>query len=94
MRKEYEERVQRKGFGRGFHDLKNEETKYVKEVVEWINGHAEVTGAPKVEGHSEEWVKGKAGLREKFLKFLAEKEKKEREKQLLVVAGKDEPIGV
>jgi len=83
MRKEYAQRVERKGLGRAFHDMKGEEVEYVKVLVDWINEQAEVTGGGKVEGHSREWMEGKAVHRETFLKFLAEKEKREREKVLL-----------
>lgn len=32
------------------------ERAYVRETVEWINADAEVLGADKIEGHSEEWL--------------------------------------
>jgi hypothetical protein len=86
MREEYDERVKRKGFGRAFHDMKGEEPGYVKELVDWVNSHAKTTGSPKIEGHLEEWLAQKEVLRETFLKFLATKENREREKTLLSAA--------
>lgn len=86
MRQEYQERVQRKGLGRSFHDMKGEEPTYVKELVDWVNDHAQVTGGLKVDGHSREWLAQREVLRETFLKFLAAKESREREKTLLSAA--------
>jgi hypothetical protein len=34
----------------------------VKELLEWINGQAEVTGGEKYQGHSEEWLKEKVKM--------------------------------
>ncbi|TVY45934.1 Flavin-containing monooxygenase [Lachnellula occidentalis] len=82
MRTEYQERVQRKGSGRAFHDMKGEEAGYVKGLVDWVNSHAQLTDGPKVVGHSEEWLAQREVLRETFLKFLAAKESREREKNL------------
>lgn len=87
MRREYGERVKRKGLGRALHDMKVEEAEYVKEIVDWVNEHAEVTGGAKVEGHSKEWLKKKEVMREEFLRFLVEKEKRERERALLEANG-------
>jgi len=56
MRGEYRERVERKGCGRSFNSLLGEEVRYVRELVGWLNGNAEVTGGEKVERHSEAWV--------------------------------------
>lgn len=80
MRTEYQERLQSKGSGRAFHDMKGEEAGYVKGLVDWVNSHAQSTDGPKVVGHSKEWLAQREVLRETFLKFLAGKESREREK--------------
>ncbi|KAI5263836.1 dimethylaniline monooxygenase [Aureobasidium subglaciale] len=57
MREEYNERVKRKGVGRGLHSLKDDEgeIKYVREMMEIVNqGRGE---ADKVEGHTQEWFR-------------------------------------
>lgn len=56
MRKEYKKRVETKGVGRAFHSLRDRQVEYVNELLAWINGHAEVTGVEKVEGHSKRWL--------------------------------------
>lgn len=55
MRTEYEERLKRKGAGRGFHSLRGrgEEMGYVRELVEWVNGSL---GEESMRGHSEKWI--------------------------------------
>ncbi|KEQ95250.1 hypothetical protein AUEXF2481DRAFT_79699 [Aureobasidium subglaciale EXF-2481] len=57
MRKEYVERVKRKGVGRGLHSLKDDEgeVKYVREMMEIVNQGR--TEADKVEGHTQEWFR-------------------------------------
>ncbi|TIA40929.1 dimethylaniline monooxygenase [Aureobasidium pullulans] len=55
MRKEYTERIAKKGAGRAFHSLKDDEGEiaYVREMVGIVNqGKRE---GEKVEGHSKEW---------------------------------------
>ncbi|KAG0649154.1 Flavin-containing monooxygenase ustF2 [Hyphodiscus hymeniophilus] len=56
MRDEYSKRVEAKGYGRAFHSLRDQQVDYVTELLAWINEHAEVTGAEKVEGYSEKWL--------------------------------------
>ena len=56
MRREYEQRVRRKGYGRGFHSLKEEEVAYVRDLVGWVNRDAARRGLPLVEGHTEAWL--------------------------------------
>jgi hypothetical protein len=57
MRKEYHVKLEKNGHGRRFHALKDDaEVAYVREVVEWLNEHAETTGGGRVEGHSEAWL--------------------------------------
>ncbi len=70
MRTEYAERVKRKGSGRALHNLKGISVEYVDELVEWLNAHAEVTGAEKVEGYSEEWREEAKLMAEKYVKKL------------------------
>lgn len=71
MRKEYNQRVKKKGLGRNFHSSRGmgEEEEYVKDLVAWINEGAKETGADRVEGHTEEFLEAKGQLQEK-LKFL------------------------
>jgi ACS family pantothenate transporter-like MFS transporter len=59
MRKEYEDRVQRKGYGKPFHSLRGVEAEYVTELLEWVNRDIVERGGKKVEGHSQEWYKAK-----------------------------------
>jgi hypothetical protein len=56
MRKEYRERVEKKGYGRAFHSVMNEEVEYVADLVAWVNAQAEATGGEKMEGHTEKWL--------------------------------------
>jgi hypothetical protein len=70
MRIEYAERVKRKGSGRALHNLKGVSVEYVDELVEWLNAHAEVTGAEKVEGYSKEWQEEAKLMAQKYVKKL------------------------
>lgn len=72
MRAEYEARVQRKGFGRAFHDLRGEEEAYVAELVGWIN--RKENGVAEVEGHTAEWHAAKKEQVERMKKMLEVKE--------------------
>ncbi|MCJ1379607.1 hypothetical protein MMC17_002709 [Xylographa soralifera] len=56
MRREYEQRVRKKGYGRAFHSLREEEVEYVRDLVGWVNQEAVRHGRPLVEGHTEEWL--------------------------------------
>ncbi|TAQ91422.1 hypothetical protein B7494_g135 [Chlorociboria aeruginascens] len=69
MQKEYRDKVAKKGYGRTFHSLKDEEIEYVKDLVGWVNSHARVTEGPVYEPHSEAWVKehGLVGLKIKAM---------------------------
>ncbi|KAK3301632.1 uncharacterized protein B0T15DRAFT_318644 [Chaetomium strumarium] len=60
MRREYEKRVQEKGYGRGFHSLHppGHEIAYVQELVDWVNKHGAELGEPPMLPHSEEWKRG------------------------------------
>lgn len=55
MRREYVERVARKGAGREFHSMKEKgaEIAYVQELVTWINSAR--TDGKLARGHSEQW---------------------------------------
>ena len=55
MRKEYQERVRRKGVGRSFHSLKDQEVEYVNELLTWINQDRAKFGLVPIEGHTPAW---------------------------------------
>jgi cation diffusion facilitator CzcD-associated flavoprotein CzcO len=68
MRREYGERVRRKGLGKYFHSYlgEGEELRYVEELVELANaGAAQPNGAGGVKGHSDAWIAGYWDMREK-----------------------------
>lgn len=56
MRKEYDERLRRKGVGRAFHSLKDDEgeIRYVKEMMAIVNQKR--NEEDKVEGHTKKWL--------------------------------------
>jgi len=66
MRSEYRERLLKKGAGRPFHSMKGQgqETSYVKELVEWVNGElqadSEVEDGAVMRGHSAKWLESYA----------------------------------
>lgn len=55
MRREYQDRLQKKGTGKVFHSLKDREVEYVNELVDWINKDGARVGAQPVEGHTRAW---------------------------------------
>ena len=55
MRREYQDRLQKKGTGKTFHSLKDREVEYVNELVDWINKDGAKVGAQPVEGHTKAW---------------------------------------
>ena len=57
MRREYEQRVRIKGYGKGFHSLREMEGEYVDELVGWANEQLE--GEERLHGHTEAWKEGK-----------------------------------
>ncbi|KAH6841185.1 hypothetical protein B0I37DRAFT_408827 [Chaetomium sp. MPI-CAGE-AT-0009] len=67
MRREYEQRVEEKGLGRGFHSLHGPglEIAYVQELVDWVNSHGAEIGEPPMLAHSEEWKQGYDELKAK-----------------------------
>lgn len=70
MRAEYNERLGRKGPGRGFHSLMMEEVEYVRSLVEWIN--ADDPRGEVVEGHTVSWIEERKKLEEMVRKWLGE----------------------
>jgi cation diffusion facilitator CzcD-associated flavoprotein CzcO len=74
MREEYRAKVVNKGYGRAFHALHGIEAETVRELVEWINADAELSGAPKIQGHSDEWIKEDEVKLEKLRKRFAQKQ--------------------
>ncbi|KAM3067649.1 hypothetical protein ACMFMG_000038 [Clarireedia jacksonii] len=74
MREEYRAKVVNKGFGRAFHALHGKEAETVTELVEWINADAEISGGPKIQGHSEDWLREDAVKLEKIRKRFAQKQ--------------------
>ncbi|PQE29988.1 hypothetical protein CJF32_00000663 [Rutstroemia sp. NJR-2017a WRK4] len=83
MREEYRAKVVNKGYGRAFHALHGIEAETVKELVEWINADAELSGAPKIQGHSDEWMKEDKVKLEKLRKRFAQKQQ-DNETQITV----------
>ncbi|KAK2778780.1 hypothetical protein FQN53_001637 [Emmonsiellopsis sp. PD_33] len=73
MRDEYRERVKAKGFGRGFHSLRDGEVEYVNDLIGWINVDSARHGYPPVEGHSALWLKLKESLLERIQQRFEEK---------------------
>jgi hypothetical protein len=55
MRLEYERRVAAKGYGKGFHSLKDKEVEYVNELLEWVNGELLQVGLQELQGHTPQW---------------------------------------
>ncbi|OCF34519.1 hypothetical protein I316_03560 [Kwoniella heveanensis BCC8398] len=57
QRKALADVVAKKGKGKFRHFMGQDgEREYVRDTVEWINKDAEWSGAPKIEGHSAEWL--------------------------------------
>jgi hypothetical protein len=79
MREEYKKRVETKGYGRAFHSLRDQQVEYVTELLAWINGQAEITGAEKVEGYSERWLEEDKLKLQKMRKMFEVKETIQRE---------------
>jgi hypothetical protein len=81
MREEYKKRVQNKGYGRAFHSLREQQVEYVSELLGWINGQAEVTGAEKVESYSEQWLEEDKLKLQKMRKMFEAKDAIQRDLQ-------------
>jgi cation diffusion facilitator CzcD-associated flavoprotein CzcO len=69
MRREYGERVEQTGLGRGFHSLHGRglEMAYVQGLVDWMNSSLAGTGEPLMLGHSEGWKQGYDELKAKTM---------------------------
>jgi hypothetical protein len=85
MRKEYNERLEKKGHGRPFHSLLGIEIPYVAGLVEWVNSQIPITGGTKMEGHTEAFLLGYKSLPERIKAFeervLASQEKWKAKKE-------------
>ncbi|CAO3645065.1 unnamed protein product [Cunninghamella blakesleeana] len=76
MRKEWQDRLKRKGGGREFHALGAElEQEYIQDIVNWVNTDGKQWNKKPLEGHSKEWfdVKEHAfeALRKEFKQRLS-----------------------
>ncbi len=71
LRRDYQERVQRKGLGRYLHSLKEEEEEYVSHLVDWVNEGRLRRGLPLLEGHTATWKREKQLIREAIVKLRA-----------------------
>jgi len=69
MREEYGARLEKKGYGRTFHSLRDQEEGYVNELLEWINHYRSKRGLPAIQGHTDVWIGAKQEQR-KFLEKL------------------------
>ena len=68
MRKEYNDRINKKGYGKAFHSLKDKEEEYVNELLAWVNLDLAKHGKPVLSGHSEQW---KVAREEQVQRFKA-----------------------
>ena len=66
MRQEYQARLQKKGPGKNFHNLRGEEVAYVKDLVDWVNRDGKLRGLAPIEGHTPEWHVAKETAMERF----------------------------
>lgn len=57
MRRQYRDRLAKKGAGKGFHSLRNDEVDYVNRLVSWLNAELALSSGGVVEGHSAKWLK-------------------------------------
>jgi hypothetical protein len=55
MRREYNERVKCKGYGKAFHSLRDQEAEYVNELLAWVNHDLEKGRRGKLTGHTDNW---------------------------------------
>lgn len=58
MRKEYDEKVAVKGYGKGFHSLREKEVEYVNELLEYANPQLQT----KLLGHTDTWKQARGDL--------------------------------
>ena len=73
MRKEYQQRLQKKGTGKMFHSLKDGEVEYVNELLDWVNRDGAKLGAEFVEGHTKAWHTARTDQLEKLRQRTEEK---------------------
>jgi hypothetical protein len=73
MRKEYNDRVEKKGVGREFHSLKGVEVEYAAELVDWVNSQVTTTGGEKMEGRTEAWLQTYESMLLKMKQFLQQR---------------------
>ncbi|KAL2864249.1 uncharacterized protein BJX67DRAFT_373965 [Aspergillus lucknowensis] len=57
MRARYKERLAKKGAGKMFHSLRDDEVDYVARLVLWLNSDLALSSDRVVEGHSEAWLR-------------------------------------
>lgn len=57
MRRHYRERLAKKGPGKMFHSLRDDEVDYVNRLVSWLNAELALSSGGVVEGHSAKWLK-------------------------------------
>lgn len=63
QRAEYKKRLQEKGYGKLFHNLRSQDVEYSKELMAWVNeGRAPAERKP--DGYSSEWI----SIKERMLK--------------------------
>lgn len=78
MRVEYEQRIQEKGLGKGFHSLKDREEEYVGELLGWVNRDLVERGLERLEGHSAGWRRAKGEQVERLRKLFGGEKRVER----------------
>jgi MFS transporter, ACS family, pantothenate transporter len=83
MRAEYRKRVEEKGFGKRFHNLKGREVDYVDELLAWVNADLERQGLEKLKGHTEVWKELKVEQMERIKVMFAGKNEPERQLTLV-----------
>jgi len=81
MRKEYEERVREKGYGKAFHSLREVEEAYVDELVGWANEQLE--DGQRLKGHTEMWKIKKKEQAERIKALFAAGESVQRELEVI-----------
>lgn len=55
MKTEYRYRLMKKGTGKSFHSLRDEEVEYVDDLLAWVNNDGKLLGEPCLEGHTKQW---------------------------------------
>ena len=72
MRKEYDQKVRRKGTGRAFHSLKDKEVEYVDDLLSWVNRDRAKIGAEPLAGHTQAWHVARADHLERVRKIFGQ----------------------